>query len=249
MIEILFLGFLLGMRHAFESDHVAAVASLVTRSPSLRESLHLGSMWGLGHTLTLLILGSAVMLLDHMIPERMALLLEFAVGFMLVLLGIDVVRRFMRERVHLHAHRHADGTIHFHAHAHENVAAHSALTHDRQAHDRDHDRTHNHRHPAGFPLRALLVGIMHGMAGSAAMIVLTLQTVHSFGTGLLYISLFGLGSIGGMAAMSVAIMLPLKHSARRYASLNGYLQLAIGCTTLILGASLMLQIARGNLLL
>jgi len=236
MIEILLMGFLLGMRHAMESDHVAAVASLVTKSPSLRESIRLGSMWGLGHTVTLFIFGSAVMLLDHMIPERMAMMLEFAVGIMLVMLGIDVVRRFMRERVHFHSHRHADGTLHFHAHAHADEINHAS-------------DSHMHMHREKFPLRALLVGIMHGMAGSAAMIVLTLQTVHSFGTGLLYISLFGLGSIGGMAAMSVAIMLPLKHSARRYASLNGYLQLAIGCTTLILGASMMLQIARGNLLL
>jgi len=229
MIEILLMGFLLGMRHAMESDHVAAVASLVTKSPSMRESLRLGSMWGLGHTVTLFVFGSAVMLLDHMIPERMAMMLEFTVGIMLVMLGIDVVRRFMRERVHFHAHRHADGTLHFHAHAH--------------AEDTHHDKlSHEHTHSEGFPLRALLVGIMHGMAGSAALIVLTLQTVQSFGMGLIYITLFGLGSIGGMAALSVAIMLPLRHSSSRYARLHQYLQFGIGTATIILGISLMLEI-------
>jgi ABC-type nickel/cobalt efflux system permease component RcnA len=234
MIEILLMGFLLGMRHAMESDHVAAVASLVTKSPSMRESLRLGSMWGLGHTITLFIFGSAVMLLDHMIPERMAMMLEFAVGIMLVMLGIDVVRRFMRERVHFHAHRHADGTLHFHAHAHSSEETHALSSH--------HDLAHEHQHTKGFPVRALLVGIMHGMAGSAAMIVLTLQTVQSFGMGLIYITLFGLGSIGGMAALSMAIMLPLRHSASRYAKLHQYLQFGIGTATIVLGITLMFEI-------
>jgi len=237
MMEILLLGFLLGMRHALESDHVAAVASLVTRSPSMRESIRLGSMWGLGHTLTLFIFGTAVMLLGHMIPDRMALMLEFAVGMMLVMLGIDVVRRFMRERIHFHAHRHADGTLHYHAHVHTSEEAHTLSSH--------HDVAHEHQHPNSFPVRALLVGIMHGMAGSAALIILTLQTVQSFGMGMLYITLFGLGSIGGMAALSIAIMLPLRHSARRYAGMHQYLKFGIGTATIGLGISMMLEIA-GN---
>jgi len=237
MMEILLLGFLLGMRHALESDHVAAVASLVTRSPSMRESIRLGSMWGLGHTLTLFIFGTAVMLLGHMIPERMALMLEFAVGIMLVMLGIDVVRRFMRERIHFHAHRHADGTLHYHAHTHTSEETHALSSH--------HDVAHEHQHRNSFPVRALLVGIMHGMAGSAALIILTLQTVQSFGMGMLYIALFGLGSIGGMAALSMAIMLPLRHSARRYAGMHQYLQFGIGAATIVLGISIMIEIA-GN---
>jgi len=233
MIEILLMGFLLGMRHALESDHVAAVASLVTKSPSMRESIRLGSVWGLGHTLTLFIFGSAVMLLDQMIPERIALILEFTVGIMLVALGIDVLRRFMRERVHFHAHRHADGTLHFHAHAHTDQVHHAS-------------DSHLHTHTERFPLRALLVGIMHGMAGSAALIILTLQTVQSFTMGIIYIALFGLGSIGGMAALSMVIMLPLRHSANRYARLHQYLQLAIGSATLCLGISIMYGIAKSN---
>ena len=231
MIEILLMGLLLGMRHAMESDHVAAVASLVTKSPSMRESIRLGSVWGLGHTATLFVFGSMVMLLDQMIPERMALMLEFAVGIMLVGLGIDVVRRFMRERVHFHPHCHADGTLHWHAHAHEDQSSiHS-------------DNSHEHTHVDRFPLRALLVGIMHGMAGSAAMIVLTLQAVQSFGMGLIYITLFGLGSIGGMAALSMVIMLPLRHSANRFAGARSYLQLAIGAATTLLGISMVFEIA------
>jgi len=241
MTEVLILGFLLGMRHAMESDHVAAVASLVTRSPSMRESLGMGSMWGLGHTLTLFTFGSLVMLLDHMIPEHMAMTLEFAVGIMLVMLGIDVVRRFMRERIHFHAHRHADGTLHLHAHSHADDVAHTASGHASVSHE--------HMHTERFPVRALLVGMMHGMAGSAALIVLTLQTVQSFSMGMIYIALFGLGSIGGMAALSAAIMLPLRLSARRYAGMHQYLQLGIGTLTILLGFSMMIDIAGSGQLL
>jgi len=234
MIEILLIGFLLGMRHAMESDHVAAVASLVTKSPSIRDSIRLGSVWGLGHTVTLFVFGSTVMWLDKMIPENMAQLLEFVVGIMLVMLGIDVIRRFMQERIHFHSHRHADGTLHFHAHAHADHVAHTVSAHSGVSHE--------HMHAGRFPLRALFVGIMHGMAGSAAMIALTLQTVQSFGMGLIYITLFGLGSIGGMAGLSMAIMLPLRHSATRYAGLHQYLQLGIGTCTLLLGISMMISI-------
>jgi len=80
MIEILFIGFLLGMRHAIELDHTAAVASLVARSTDISESIHLGSAWGVGHTITLFIFGSVVMLLDNMIPEKIIIMLEFAVA-------------------------------------------------------------------------------------------------------------------------------------------------------------------------
>ncbi|HKI62948.1 MAG TPA: urease accessory protein [Mariprofundaceae bacterium] len=241
MIEILLMGFLLGMRHAMESDHVAAVASLVTRSPSMGESIRMGSVWGLGHTVTLFVFGSAVMLLDHMIPERMAMMLEFTVGIMLVMLGMDVVRRLMKEHIHFHFHRHQDGTWHMHAHAHSDDEVKIPATHT--------DLSHEHLHAGHFPLRALFVGIMHGMAGSAAMIVLTLQTVQSFGMGLLYIGLFGIGSIAGMAALSMAIMLPLRHSARRYAGLHQYLQLGIGAATAVLGLSMMISIGLGGPLL
>ncbi|MDQ6964343.1 MAG: urease accessory protein, partial [Mariprofundales bacterium] len=103
MIEMLGIGFLLGMRHAMESDHVAAVASLVTRSSSIGDSIRLGSAWGVGHTITLFLFGSVVMLLDSMIPEHVAIVLEFMVGVMLVVLGVDVVRRCIRDRVHIHS--------------------------------------------------------------------------------------------------------------------------------------------------
>jgi len=240
MIEILLMGFLLGMRHAIESDHVAAVTSLLTRSVSLKESIRLGSIWGLGHTITLFLLGTLVMMMDHMIPEHIEMILEFAVGFMLVLLGIDVLRRHVKEHIHMHLHHHENGTIHLHAHTHGRESE----NHQQTQHANDE---HAHMHPDRFPLRALLVGIMHGMAGSAALIVLTLQSVHSFSTGLIYIALFGIGSIAGMAALSVAIILPLRQSRKQLNWLHQYLLLGIGSMTVLLGCSMMIEISRNHL--
>ncbi len=219
MLTILALSFLIGMRHALESDHLAAVAALATRSPGLVQTVRLGAVWGLGHTLTLFAFGSAVIWMDRVMPERLAQGLEFAVGLMLVALGIDVLRRLARDRVHFHVHRHADGTVHFHAHAHGGERGHDPLHHE-------------HDHVVGFPVRALLVGLVHGMAGSAALILLTLQTLHDPWTGMAYMLLFGLGSMVGMAAVSAVIALPLQITGRRLTRAYAGLQAAVGLFTL-----------------
>ncbi len=222
---LLLLGFLIGMRHAVEADHVAAVASLATRSAGLGESLRQGAAWGLGHTLTLFLFGSLVLVLDLAMPQTLALGLEFAVGLMLIALGGDVLWRLARERIHFHTHRHDDGAVHFHAHSHTGE----------QGHD---PARHMHRHPSGFPTRAVLVGLMHGMAGSAALIVLTLQTAQSPLAGLAYIALFGLGSIMGMAVLSVVIAIPLRMSARSMTWLHNGLQATVGMATVAIGCGL-----------
>ena len=226
MFEIFVMGFLLGMRHAMDSDHLAAVASLVSKTVSLRESVRLGSAWGLGHTITLLLLGSTVLLLDKLIPEQMALMLEFAVGVMLLALGLDVLRRLRKEKVHIHPHRHANGTIHIHAHAHI----------------RSEQQEHQHQHISSFPVRALLVGVMHGLAGTAAVMILTLQSVQSFSTGLLYIVLFGFGSILGMAILSMVIAVPLRRTAQSHAKYYPFLQGTIASATILLGLNIMASI-------
>lgn len=222
MTGLLLLGFLIGMRHALEADHVAAVATLATQARSVRQALRQGTVWGLGHTLTLLAFGSVVIWMDTVVPEKLAVRLELAVGVMLVLLGADVLRRLVRDRIHFHRHRHADGTAHFHAHAHAGETG----------HDPKH---HEHIHRSGFPVRALFVGLMHGMAGSAALILLTLETVRSPWTGMLYILLFGLGSVLGMAALSLAIAVPLRRSARGLTWMHNGLQAAIGLGTVGIG--------------
>jgi len=229
MTSILLLGFLIGMRHAIEADHVAAVASLVTRSSGFAESMRLGSIWGLGHTLTLFLFGSLAIAMDVSISEQLAHTLEFVVGIMLLLLGMDVIRRVMRERIQFQTHQHDNGICHFHAYSHAGVKEHAAA--------------HAHRHPKGFPVRALLVGMMHGMAGSAALIMLALQTVSSPATGLLYILLFGLGSIVGMALLSIAITIPVCRSAGRLPWLHNGLQLSVGAATIFLGSYIIVDMA------
>lgn len=225
-VSLLFVGFLLGMRHALDADHMAAVAALATRSDTVSDSMRQGAVWGVGHTVTLFLFGSMVLLTDGLMPHRLVQALEIGVGLMLVLLGSQVLWRFVHERIHFHLHRHDDGTCHFHAHSHAGEQAHPAI--------------HQHRHPAGhsFPLRALLVGLMHGMAGSAALILLTLQTVNSPWTGMLYIALFGIGSIAGMAALSVVIAIPLRYSTTGLTGLHNALQVVIGSVTILIGGML-----------
>lgn len=223
MISTLLLGFLIGMRHALEADHVAAVASLATRAGSAAQTVRLGVAWGLGHTFTLMLFGGAVLWLDSVVPEQLAQALEFAVGCMLILLGADVLRRLALQRIHFHTHQHLDGPRHFHAHRHV-----AQRPHDREA--------HRHVHPRGFPYRALLVGLMHGMAGSAALILLTLQTMTSPWLGMVYIAVFGIGSVAGMALLSIIIAVPLQRSARGLTWAHNALQLVIGVVTVTLGA-------------
>jgi ABC-type nickel/cobalt efflux system permease component RcnA len=228
MTALLLLGFLVGMRHALEADHVAAVATLASRSHSLGDALRQGAFWGLGHTITLFLFGSIALLVDGIMPQRFAEGLEFAVGLMLLVLGFDVLRRLYKDRVHFHAHQHDHKPSHFHAHSHRGEVRHS-------------DSTHQHKHPETFPKRALLIGLMHGMAGSAALIVLTLQTIDSAWTGLLYMALFGAGSIVGMAVLSVAISIPMRYSSKRISGLYTSLQLGVSLLTIGIGGLIVID--------
>ncbi|MDB9973016.1 HoxN/HupN/NixA family nickel/cobalt transporter [Candidatus Njordibacter sp. Uisw_002] len=221
-ISVLLIGFMIGMRHALEADHVAAVASIVTQKQGRSAALRHGAVWGLGHTLTLFALGTAALLSGVLIPEYIATLLECAVGFMLLYLGLDVLWRMSRKGIHFHAHQH-HGKTHLHAHQHH---AHD-LTLEANAH------SHNHKKP--FPIRTLMVGIMHGMAGSAALVVLTLNAAQDLLAGMGYMVLFGIGSILGMALLSVAISVPFNLPGKHLERFLGYLQLVIGVGTSGLG--------------
>jgi len=228
MTSLLLLGFLIGMRHALEADHVAAVASLATSSQTLQHAVKQGAVWGLGHTITLFLFGSIVIWVDTVIPTTLAHTLEFIVGGMLVVLGMDVLRRVIRDKIHYHVHNHHDHK-HFHAHSHSN--------------EDDHSKSpHQHEHADRFPFRALCVGLMHGMAGSAVLILLTIETVKSPWQGMLYILLFGIGSILGMAVLSVAIAIPLRSSARGLTWAHNGLQASIGIFTVGLGCTIMYQL-------
>ncbi|HMM92277.1 urease accessory protein [Bradyrhizobium sp.] len=221
MFGILGLGFLLGMQHALEADHIAAVSSIAARRSHVADIVKHGLTWGLGHTLTLFVFAGAALLLGRAIPETMARPIETAVGLMLVGLGGHVLWRLWRDRVHFHRHGHADGTVHFHAHSHAGETAPHAGS------------VHAHGH--GFRWRTLLVGLMHGMAGSAALLVLAVTQASSPAAGLGYVALFGIGSMIGMGALSTVIAVPLAVSARSLTWANRALQGAVGLVTVAIG--------------
>jgi ABC-type nickel/cobalt efflux system permease component RcnA len=226
MFGILGLGFLLGMQHALEADHIAAVSSIAARRTHIGDIVKHGLTWGLGHTLTLFAFAGAAILLGHAIPEQFARPLETAVGIMLVGLGTHVLWRLWRDRVHFHSHGHGDGTVHIHAHSH----AGDTVSHARAPHSH---APHTHTH--GFRWRTLLVGLMHGMAGSAALLVLAVSRASSPAAGLAYIALFGIGSMVGMGALSTVIAVPLAVSARWLTWANSSLQGAVGVITTAIG--------------
>ena len=235
-VGILLLGFLLGMKHATESDHLAAVATLATRSSSVGQTVRQGVAWGIGHTLTLTLIGAAMLIVGKSIRADVAQVLELGVAVMLIALGVDVLRRLMRKRVHFHIHEHDGGVRHLHAHSHTHRDAASPvwLLHRR--------RPHVHSHHAPLPIRALAIGIMHGMAGSAALILLSLEAVQSFPMGMLYILLFGAGSIAGMALLSAAIAIPLRFSARGMSGLHRGLTFLAGGFSVALGLHMVYEI-------
>jgi len=222
MFSILLYGFLIGLRHAIEADHVMAVASL-SADKSPREVVRQGVVWGLGHTLTLLVVGGIVIYADRLIPAEVANMLELIVGVMLLVLGVDLIRRAVKSRWHIHPHKHCNGHSHNHLHSHP-------VKVDREA------TWHDHFHPRDLPVRALLVGMMHGLAGSAALVLLALQTVQSPLTGFFYIMIFGLGSIAGMALLSIFIAVPMRHPLLQTGKLRNGLSGVIGISTMLLGA-------------
>jgi hypothetical protein len=176
--SLLALGFLLGLRHAMEADHLAAISTIVTERRSLLSSSLVGAFWGLGHTLALLIAGVVVLLLRYQLTDRMAHVLELCVGFMLVLLGADVLRTLVRYGAS-HPHEHTTGP----------------------------SRSQSH---VWLAARPLLVGMVHGLAGSAPLLLLTLTVISSPLAGFSYIAVFGVGSMMGMTIMSLLVSVPAR---------------------------------------
>ena len=204
VFSILLVGLLLGMKHATEADHVAAVATLATRQASLVQTLQQGVAWGVGHTLSLMLFGGVVFVLGHAISPRLEQALETAVGIMLVILGADVLRRLIVKRVASHVH--GDDLV------------------------------------RRWPLRAIAVGMMHGLAGSAALVMLSLKSLPSWSIGLGYIVVFGLGSIVGMALLSAAMALPLRLSAPYLIGLHRSMTALIGLFSCALGSYMVVEI-------
>jgi len=217
---VLSLGFYLGLQHATDADHLAAVSTMVSERKGLFSSALVGGLWGLGHTISLVVAGVFVLLLNFQISERTEQMLEFGVGIMLVLLGLNVLRKIAQ-----------GGTLHFHSHGHgEKAHAHPHL------HETGHaENEPNSHHGLTFSPRALVIGMIHGLAGSAALMLVVIPTIESRVMGLLYIVIFGVGSIGGMMLMSFLVGLPFQITALRFNRFNLILQGIAGLFSVGLG--------------
>lgn len=230
--SLLLFGFIVGMQHALEADHLAAVATLSAGSTSRRALLLRGGIWGLGHTITLLTICGLLLMLGESISARTASLLEFAVGVMVILLGANVLLKLLRKRIHVHVHRHNRGPYHLHTHSHAN---------DTTPHpESPHDHVHHH---SGF-VRVLLIGMVHGAAGSAGLLVLA-AAANTLLQATGYVLAFGAGSILGMASMSFVAAYPLRLMERYANWLNTATYACIGCAAIVIGSSLMGAAWRG----
>lgn len=226
-VGLLIIGLIIGLRHSMEADHLAAVSTMVTTNKSSKfRAPMLGILWGIGHTTSLFIAGMIVLLLAISIPERVSGMMEFGVGIMLVFLAVQALGgfslgRFLRGVVHQRKHAHL--------HVHEDVG----LVH---THEHDH-REKNHRHGH----KSLIVGMIHGMAGSGALMLAVLSTINSVPLGIAYIAIFGAGSIAGMAAMSTLIGLPLAKTKNRVIGLS--LKYISSATALVIGIGIIYDLA------
>ena len=251
LLSIIALGFFLGMRHATDPDHVIAVTTIVSRQRSIRQAALIGVLWGLGHTITILIVGSAIVLFGLVIPPRVGLTMEMSVGLMLILLGILNLSGMMRwitqtltpvqQGEHSHPHGHGD-FVHSHPHGH-----------NPGKHGHAEDAT-----PVGWMdrafgrmglyqvIRPLAIGIVHGLAGSAAVALLVLTTIRVPSWAVLYLLVFGVGTVAGMMLITAAIAVPFALSESRFARFHRGLGIASGLVSLAFGLFIVYQMGFVN---
>src|SRR5437762_10916081 len=218
LLSIVAIGFFLGMRHATDADHVIAVSTIVSRQQSPWRAALIGGVWGIGHTLTIFAVGMAIILFNLVIPARLGLTMELTVGFMLIALGVWNVASF------LHARPQTDARIHSHAHAHGDYV-HTLAWLDRRL-----------ANLAAYQLiRPLLVGVVHGLAGSAVVALLVLASIPNARWAIAYLLVFGVGTIAGMTLITLSMMsafayvvLRSKWFTQRLAIASGLLSLAFG---------------------
>jgi high-affinity nickel-transport protein len=250
LLSLISLGFFLGMRHATDPDHVIAVSTIVTRQRTLRAALLIGILWGIGHTLTIVVVGAAIIVFSIVIPPRLGLTMEMAVALMLVLLGLwnlTGVLQGIRETLTLRGTR--AGGLHAHTHSHGDYVHSHAHGHGPGGHGHREDQT-----PQAWLdrrlgrvglyniLRPLVVGLVHGLAGSAAVALLVLAIIQTPGWAVAYLVLFGVGTIVGMMLITVAVAAPLVYSARRLSGIERHLRTASGVLSLAFGLFLVYQI-------
>ena len=223
-LGVLGLGLVYGLKHATEVDHIVAVSTIVSEHRKLSHAAWVGGLWGAGHTISLAVVGSLVLAMRVVILERIAGLLELAVALMIIFLGVSATARAFGKRgdFHLHEHTH-DDVPHVHLHFHEPSTRHAGPV-----------KSHSHAiRQVGF--KPVLVGAVHGLAGSAALTLLVLTQIRSMTLGLLYLGMFGLGSLSGMLLMSGIVGLPFVLSARRLTRVHYNVQMTAGALSACFG--------------
>ena len=245
LFAIVLLGFFLGMRHATDPDHVVAVTTIVSRERTLSHAALIGALWGLGHTLTILVVGSAIILCKWTIPPRLGLSMELSVGFMLILLGVLNLTGLMRRAMEWFTSRRLGSG----AHSHTIMGRTMVHIHDEDGEpvlDQSLNRawTPQTWKQLGLfhTLRPLAVGIVHGVAGSAAVALLVLTTIQRPSWAVGYLFVFGLGTVAGMMLITAAIAMPFTYSIRHFVRLNRGLAMASGLLSLGFGLFLCYQI-------
>jgi len=250
-LSIIAIGFFLGMRHATDPDHVIAVTTIVSRQNKISRAAWTGIFWGVGHTLTIFVVGTAIILFGVVIPARLGLSMELSVALMLVLLGAMNVAAFMRSarsvpsvesgETHSHPHSHGD-YVHTHPHSHAP-----------ESHPHAVDKTPVARMDRLFgkigiyrQLRPLVVGIVHGLAGSAAVALLVLTTIRDPRWAIAYLLVFGVGTVAGMMLITMSIASAFTFFGRKHANFSGRLGLVSGLLSLVLGLLLVYQIGFGS---
>jgi ABC-type nickel/cobalt efflux system permease component RcnA len=250
VLSIIALGFFLGMRHATDPDHVIAVTTIVSRERSIGAAAWIGALWGLGHTITIFAVGAGIILVGWVIPTRLGLSMEFSVGLMLILLGILNLTGMLQwvndqfltsspgsPSVHSHPHSHG-GHVHTHPHVHS-PESHSHSTENTSLGflDRAFGKLGVYQ-----VLRPLVVGLVHGLAGSAAVALLVLTTIRQPRWAVAYLLVFGIGTIAGMMLITAAIAVPFTYASNRFTNLNRTLRIATGLLSLAFGLFLTYQI-------
>ena len=228
----LLLGLFLGFKHATEADHVVAVSTIVSENKNPLRGIWVGVSWGLGHTTPLLLVGVAILLLKTPLPESYSLILEFGVGIMLVALGLQVFWSLRRREIHVHTHRHGEEThLHFHSHLPESSG-------------QEHHGLMNIGKPE-FRLKSYAIGVMHGLAGSAAITLLVLSTIEGFWRGMAYLLAFGVGTIVGMGALTLLLGVPFAFSRNSERGIR-FIKGVAGTGSIVFGVLLMAGIGPAN---
>jgi len=252
-LSIIALGFFLGMRHATDPDHVIAVTTIVSRQQSIRHAGLIGILWGVGHTVTILFVGAGIILFNLVIPTRIGLAMELAVGLMLIFLGVlnlTGVTQWVTQRfTPTHGH---GGIIHSHAHTHGGKTHVHLHAHNPEVH------LHLEQHPEGRwqrilarvglynLLRPVAVGLVHGLAGSAAVALLVVTTIRDPRWAIAYLLVFGVGTIAGMMLITMAIGAPFAYTGKRFMNLNRGLGVASGLVSVAFGLFITFQIGFVN---